>query len=278
MDPASIEDITFLARSEHRITVLDAVTEAQRERHELRELTGASRVSINRVLDDLEDRDWIVRENGSCEATAQGGFVAEEFTRRLDNLRTLDHLGENVNWIRLDQFDFDLRHLQDATIITPTWDDFSAYTRTLVDLVNESTTLKAIGTGLHREFLQALADATINGELSLELVYKPEVIDAIESDPDLCRRCRDVIAADRANVYRYQGENSLMMLGIHETTETSDDVVLLCGQHGEDAPPGTVKTSNTRVQSWAESYFESVRDDATLIDADTFAPERPEAN
>lgn len=183
-----------------------------------------------------------------------------------------------MNWIRLDQFDFDLRHLQDATVITPTWDDFSAYTRTLVNLVYESTTLRAIGTGLHREFLQALADATINGDLSLELIYTSEVIDAIESDLDLCRRCRDVIDTDQATVYRYHGDDSLMMLGIHETTEPSDDVVLLCGQHNEDAPPGTVKASNTRVRSWAESYFESVRDDAMPINADAFVPERPEAN
>lgn len=59
MDQASIKDITFLARSEHRIAVLDALQEAPRARHELRELTGASRVTVNRVLDDLEDRGWI---------------------------------------------------------------------------------------------------------------------------------------------------------------------------------------------------------------------------
>lgn len=180
---SSLDDVEFLSRSSSRVQVLNEITDSPRTRHELRELTGASRVTINRIVDDLEDRGWIVRENGRCEATAQGAFAAEEFTRVLDNLGTLDHLDEHVHWIQLDQFDFDLCELQDANVITPTWDDFGAYTRTLVDLVYDSTAIRAIGTGLHREFVQALGDATLKGDLSLELIYKPEVIDAIKSEP-----------------------------------------------------------------------------------------------
>ncbi len=273
---SSLEDVEFLARSESRVEVLEAIADAPRSRHELRELTGASRVTVNRIVDDLEDRGWIVRENGRCEATPKGAFVAAEFTRLMDNLETLDHLGEHVNWIALEQFDFDLRELEQANVITPTWDDFAAYTRTLVDLVYESTAIRAIGTGLHREFLEALCDATIRGDLSLELIYEPEVIDAIESEPDLRRVAGDLADVDRGKLYAYRGTDSLMMLLIHETKEPREDVALLCGQHDDDAPPGTVETTNARVRRWAESYFDSVCDDSQLLDAGDLQSGQPE--
>lgn len=273
---STLDDVAFLSRSSSRVEVLQAASQAPRTRHELRELTGGSRVTVNRILDDLEDRGWLDRENGRIEATAQGACVAEEIRRLLNNLQTLNSLGEHVNWIQLDQFDFDLCELQDATVVTPTWDDFGAYTNTLVELVYESTAIRAIGTGLHREFVQALADATITGDLSLELIYEPEVIAAIESEPDLCRLVRDLAAVDSATLYRYHGDDPLMMLLIHETRQPSDDVVLLCGQHEERAPPGTVETRSTEVRSWAESYFESVRTHAEPVDTDTLVPGRPE--
>lgn len=263
----TFDDAQFLSRSSSRVVVLDAVADTPRPRHELRSLTEASRVTINRIVADFEDRGWVVHENGTWAATGQGASVADEFTRVLDNLRTLEHLGEHVNWLRMSRFEFDLCELQDANVITPTWDDFAAYTSTLVDLVYESTDIRAVGTGLHREFLQALSDATLNGELSLDLIYTPAVIHAIESEPDLCRLVRDLSDSERATIYRYGGGDSLMMLLIHETDDPREDVVLLCGQHDEGAPPGTVETTNPRVKSWAEAYFDAVQADARPIDA-----------
>lgn len=272
----SLEDVAFLARSASRVTVLEAISGSPRARHELREATGASRVTVNRILDDLEARGWIVHDDGTYEPTPLGAVVAEEFTRLLDNLETLDHLGEHVNWMHIDRFEFDLRRLRDATVVTPTWDDFAAYTNTLIDLVYDSTAIRAIGTGLHREFVKALADASINGDLSLELIYTPAVIDAILSEANLSRLVRDLADVKGANLYRYHGEEPLMMLLIHETIDPRDDVTLLCGQHEEDAPPGTVETPDERVRAWAEGVFESVRADSALLEADVLRPGRPE--
>lgn len=269
-------DVAFLARSASRVRVLAATAERPRTRHELRELTGASRVTVNRVADDLEDRGWIVREDGRCEATPQGAYVAGEFTRVLDDIETLDHLGEHVSWIPVERFDFDLRELRDAVVITPTWDDFAAYTRRLVELVADSTAIGAIATGLHREFVQALGEATVGGGLDLELVYPPEVIDAIRAEPDLCRLLGDAIDTGSAAIYRYHGADPLLMVAIHELADPREDVVLLCGQHEEDAPPGTIQTSNARVRTWAESYVASVREDSRRLDVEELLAGRPE--
>ena len=59
----SLDAVDWLTRSEHRVEVLEALTEGQRLRSELQELTGISRVTSNRMLAELEDRNWIDRKS-----------------------------------------------------------------------------------------------------------------------------------------------------------------------------------------------------------------------
>lgn len=271
-DGAAREDVEFLLSSWNRHEVLETVTRGPRTRDELRERTDTSRVTMSRILSDLESRDWIRRTEGGYVATSAGGAIAEEVARFLENIRTLHRLGDDVDWIRIDEFDFDLSHLQDATIIKPTWDDFAAQTRVLTDLVYESITIRGIGTGMDREFMEALVDATVNGELSTELILSQEVIDAINAEPELTRLFRDFADADDGEIYRYQGPESLMELGIHETDEASEDVVMICGHHEEGAPPGTLELRNPTVRDWAESYFEARRAESHQLQAAVFTP------
>lgn len=55
---SSLDDIEFLTRSERRVEVLNAIHTAPRTRDELEKVTDASRVTFDRILADLEDRDW----------------------------------------------------------------------------------------------------------------------------------------------------------------------------------------------------------------------------
>lgn len=265
-------DVAFLANSWNRLDVLEAAATEPRDRDELMEFTGVSRVTLSRILADLESRGWIERGDLGYVATSAGRLVAEELGTTLANLETLDELGENTRWIQLEQFDFDLHHLRDAEIIMPTWDDISAQVTELVDLVYDSEAIRGIGTGVDREFLKALADATLDGTLSIQLVFTPAVIDAIADDEELARLFRDLTDAPDAAVYRHRGDDPLMMLGIHETADGRDDVVELCGYHEEGAPPGTVRTTDEAVREWAESYFAQRRAESHQLRAPVFTP------
>lgn len=266
------EDLEFLASSWNRLDVLEAVLEEPKPRAELRDITPVSRVTLSRILSDLEDREWIVRQETGYEATSAGQFMAEAVTGLLNNIRTLHRLGENIEWINLEQFDFELSCLADADVITPTWDDFSAQTRQLIDLVYETSTLKGIGTGLDREFIRAVVDATVGGDLSTELIFTSDVIEAVNEEPELARLFRDLSDAPDAAVYRYNGEGSVMELGIHGTGDFDDDVVMLCGEYEDGAPPGTVKSTDPAVRNWANSYFEARRAESHRLKAAVFTP------
>ena len=59
---AALDDIDFLTRSEHRVTVLEALMDEPREYGELKDLTGVSRVTLNRLLAQFEEKKWIVED------------------------------------------------------------------------------------------------------------------------------------------------------------------------------------------------------------------------
>jgi predicted transcriptional regulator len=198
--------------------------------------------------------------------------VANEIKRLLRNITTLNRLGDNVEWIRLDQFDFELHCLEDAHIIMPSWDDFAAQTRALTDIVNNSSRLRGIGTGLDREFMRAVADAGTTGDLTVELIFAPKVIDAICSDPELSDRFRTLAAAPNASIYRYEGDDTLMEMGIHDTHGPEPDSVMLCGDYEDGAPPGTVESTHKTVREWAESCFADRRAESTNLKPTVFTP------
>lgn len=271
-DDGAREDVEFLVSSWNRHEVLKSVTRGTRTRNELREETDVSRVTLSRILSDLESKNWIDRTGDGYEATRLGTAMAEEVNRLLENLRTVNQLDDDLGWIQIDQFDFDLAHLQDASLIKPTWDDFAAQTRLLTDLVYESTAIRGIGTGMDREFMEALVDATVNGTLSSELILSPDVIDAINAEPEFTRLFRDFADADDGELYRYQGQKALMELGIHETEGPGDDPVMICGEYEDGAPPGTLESTNPAVRKWAESYFEARRAESHRLKAAVFTP------
>lgn len=268
----SHDDVEFLAGSWNRLDVLEAVVDGPRTRTELDERTDVSSVTLSRILSDLEARGWITRTRGSYEATPAGTFVVSRVRDLLAELQTVHHLGENVAWIPVDRFDFDITRLQDATVITPSWDDFSAYTRAMVDLLDESTEIRSIATGLDSEFVRAMAEACLDGTLTLELVYEPAVVDAIVADDELSSLFADLADSDRAAVYRYRGDDDLLMLGVYRGRADRADGVFLCGEHDEGAPPGTVQSTDSGVWEWAASTFASRRAASERLDAGVFTP------
>lgn len=260
------EAVEFLVSSWNRFDVLDAVADGPRTRTELKERTDVSRVTLSRILSDLEDRGWIDREADRFEATASGAVVAAELSRLLDNVKAADDLGGVVEWLPVDQFDFDLRHLADATVITPGHGDLTAPTQDLVDLAHGCRRIRAIPTGITHEFIAALRDATVDGDLSLECLLPPAVFEVVSDDAELRRQFSNMSDSGQTRIFHYRGDASVPMLGIF------DDRVMICG-HGEgDVPPGTIETTDDFVRSWAESYFEARRAEGRQLEPGAFTP------
>lgn len=260
-------DVEFLANSWHRLDVLEAVADGPQTRTELKERTDVSRVTLSRILSDLEQRGWIVRDAGQFEATANGAVVAREVSELLDTMITADEMGNALEWLPIEEFDFDLEHLRDVSVITPDSSDLNAPTRDLVDLMREGSRIRNITNAINHEGMVALRDAVVTGDLSLEYILTPEVVETVSNDSELRRVVADLCDSEGAEIYQYLGETPVTMVATYD-----DERVVVCGHGDGGVPPGTIQTTNNAIRSWAESYLDDLRAESDRLEPELFTP------
>ena len=263
MDP-TLDDIEFLASSQHRVGVLDALLDAPHDRRELRTATGASSPTMGRVLTDLEDRHWITKAGRMYQVTNLGEFVATRFRAFRDAMRLERSLREAWPWLPHELENFTIELFADVTLARPG----PGYPYQPVERVTELVE----GAGLMRGFGMVMLKSSnleVFFERSLEdlrsdYIYPPEVFEQIlEWDPEAVleavhhRNCTvwlhdDLPLDDRCGICLF------------------DDHVSICCYDGETGSlEATIDTGSPELVAWAESYYECLRAEATLLhDAD----------
>lgn len=263
---SALEEVEFLAGSPNRVRVLDLIRAAPRTRDDLKEATDVSRVTLSRILGELEDRNWIERPNHQYKATPRGRFVAGEFTQLLGNLEAAEDLDDILWWLPTDQFGFDLDCLRDAEVSVQSRSDHTAAIRHVAALVDGAAHVRGIATGVSREVIDAFWDLTVTRDGRLDLVLEEFAIDIVRTDAGLRQRFRELMESGQATVYRYEGSASVIMMMLTE------DTVVLCGHDDEGPPPGTIQTTNATVHSWAESYFTTIQAVGSPLQIGAFTP------
>lgn len=265
----ALEDIEFLARSPHRIEVLGALADAPRTRHELKERADVSRVTISRLLDDLTDRGWIVNDNGQYEATARGRLVSREFARLQGNLTVGDKLADALEWLPVQEFEFDLARLHDADVLrAASWESQTAAIRHAANCVEGTTEIRGTGIGFSHEVVEAIKERVIENGAIFEMVIDETALRMIRNDEGLRHRFRDILQADSGALYRYTATAPLHMV------VTMDELVVICGHVEDGPPPGTLETTDQKVHRWAQTYFEGALSEASPVEVEALTPQR----
>lgn len=258
------EPIEFLVGSWSRFRVLNALGTTPRTRDDLMELTGVSRSTLSRILSDLTDRGWIVRRNDEYEATAKGVLVATEMEQLVSNIETAEELGAALEWLPPDMLGFDLAHLADATVLTPSPQDHTEPMRHITESISSTTNMRIVATGVTHKVVDAICRAGIAGDLTLHCVLDDGAFSGIRADADLREMFQEMIEAGHCEAYHYDGEDDLLDINL------VDDAVMLCGHSDSGPPPGVVISSDDTVQTWAAVTFEMRRDESNPLDADAF--------
>ncbi len=270
---SSLEEIEFLARSPHRVEVLESLAEAPRTRHELKERADVSRITIRRLLDDLEDRGWIDHDDGQYESTAKGRIVAREFARLQSNLSVADDLTEALPWLPTREFDFDLAYLRDADVLlTSDWENQTEVIRHAADLVEGTQRIAGTAIGFSHAVVDEIRDHVVEGNGEFEVVINAACQRMIRNDPDLRERFQEMLASGDATLHHYTGDRPLHMV------VTFDDRVQICGHVEHGPPPGSVESTDPRVLAWARSYFENARAGSDPIGVAELAPDTQESD
>ena len=261
-------DLDWLTRSENRVTVLELLAAEPREYAELQDAIGVSRVTMNRMLDDLEEHGWLMRASRTEEhrITPCGRLVIDEITEALDAVATARKLRDVQQYLPVESFDFDLRQLENAEVVTPTRTNTVAPLKSSADLALDADYIRVVSEYWDIIHVQAVADYLREHpeSIDIQLVFLGDSLDAIAADSDMAHGFREV--ADRTSCkYYYHPDEWLYALSIFGET------VVLELNDGQGAVPATVISDDEEVLAWAEERFERYRNEADPLDTDVFS-------
>lgn len=251
----ALEDVEFLARSEHRVDTLTALAERPRSRSALRELTGASSSTVSRMLREFETRRWIVRTGHEYEATELGSFVAsgmKDLLERLDTERKLRDV-----WERLPTAEegFTLEMASSAVVTVSSADDPYAPVNRFESLLEGTSEFRFVGSDL--ALLEPCKDEfrrRILGGMRAEIIDPPSVARYVLSA--YADHCAPALESGNLTIMLY---DELPPYGLALFDRR---VAISCYNPANGTVQAFVDTDSLETREWAESTYASFRREA----------------
>ena len=260
---APLEVIEFLALSPNRVRVLDALTEGPVGRYELEETTGVARATLGRILDDFDERGWIVEADREYRTNQVGDYVARELATALERFAPVPALSEVAEWFPEEGFDFDLSHLAGAEVVRSTRSDALAPTTHIARRIRDADGVRLITYAVLPSVMEACWRGAVERGLELDGVLDEGALEGFGTDPQMMEQAQEMFETGRAEVYVHHGE-------VPSTVFVVDDVVLLCLSGGEGAPLAVIETDDASVREWAESRIDDLRSEGERLDPSLF--------
>lgn len=261
--PSSLDDVEFLARSPNRIAVLEALATTAQTHRQLQEETGASRVTVQRVLGDLADRAWVRARGDVYELTVLGELVVESFSALQRTLATVAELDDVVRWLPAD-VGLDVRLLAGASVATPTTSDPFALLRTAEEHLSAATDVRLLTNGTAPETLELMRRRTERGEQRLQFVTDAATLDATLADDEMRADLRTILDTGNALLFRHDAPIPFVLSILDDGVDlglTDDDGIQRVLVHSDDEA----------VMEWAEKTFREYRGAATQVDPERIA-------
>ncbi|WP_049922679.1 helix-turn-helix transcriptional regulator [Halopiger djelfimassiliensis] len=177
-----IEDIEFLARSEHRSAVLAALSRGPQRRADLRESIGVSQSTIGRTLRAFDERHWISRNEGYYEATPLGAFVSEGMQDLLERFETEQALRHVWQYLPDESSGFTVDLVADGVVTVAAADDPYGPVNRFQSLLDGADRVRFVGcdVALLEPCTDELRRRIADGRHT-ELIGPPNMGDAIRS-------------------------------------------------------------------------------------------------
>lgn len=261
MGPSATDAIRFLSNSEHSVRVFERLAEGPATSKELAEQTGASRSTVLRILDRGDSRGWVTSEGSRYEITGVGRAMVREFVAYRETVEGIQHLGRAFDVLPDSAHELDYRHLRDAEVTFRTEDNpFARFDRGL-SLIRDADVCRWVSSAAPLEYVNVVVDCVEQQGLTVEGVVGADLVETLRDDPERAEPWHAV--ADR--VWVYDGPVPVSIELVDET------VVLWLTPTRDDRWEGAalLESDHPAVQSWAESLYESYREEAEPLDPTT---------
>ena len=263
MDTA-LDDIAFLANSENRVAVFERLVDGSRDRDELTDQVDASRVTIARILRELEAREWITHSGQVYTVTPLGEWVYDEFTHLVGEMEAEHRLREAMQWLPADLLTFDVRCLRDAELILVDETDATVLIRRIVEFHRSGDRIRGIARESAPAFIENQWELTVQEDTRVRLVITPGIVETIRDHQPTARRFREMLYEGNARYFVY--EDIPISVGIVNGAVG----INLTDERG--ALKGGLKTDNETVHAWAVDLFETCKEQARPVEPDAVTP------
>lgn len=264
----ALADVAYLSRSRNRITILEALRSGPHTSGRLEEITQASRSTLERILTELEERDWAERSPDGYVVTPVGERVIDEFRPVVATMETIRSLGEAVAWLP-DELSIGLHHFGEATVRRTTPNSPMAEAVYLVELMRDASafyTLTYVAPPL--SLLQRMRDGAVEERLTAANVLTDDLVSYLRGKPEQTPYWREYVEAG-ARVYRYEGHIPCNVFVVDET-------VLIANNEPEAGHPCEfIETTNETVRSWGRELIDTYRRESDRLAPEAFTDDRP---
>jgi predicted transcriptional regulator len=244
-----LEELEFLARSPNRVNVLDALTQGWIGRYELEETTGVTRATLSRILDDFENRGWVIKKDRQYETTQLGTYVSREVMSLLESFEPVPALNEVAQWFPEEGFDFDLGCLTGAKIVRATKSDGLAATAHITNGIRNADRVQLITYSVLPSVMEMCWQGIVDDDLELLSVLDGAVLEKVSNDPRMVEQAQEMADSDRFDVYVYFDDISYTIFVV-------DNAVMLCLSGDEGPPLAVIETDDETIRSWAETTID----------------------
>jgi predicted transcriptional regulator len=223
-------------------------------------LGDASRVTITRVLRELEDRNWIEGTGQEYAVTPLGEWVCDEFTRLVGVMESETRLREPLQWFPSDLLTFDVQCLRDAELVRLDRSDATAVVRRIVEFHRSGERIRGVARVAAPVFIENQWELTVEGDTRLEMVLTPDVLGMVQDHPPSAQQLREML--DEENVSLFVNDDVPISVGIVDGTVG----INLTDERG--ALRGGLVTDDETVRAWAVDLFETCRENGRPVEPD----------
>ncbi|MFC4544052.1 helix-turn-helix transcriptional regulator [Halosolutus amylolyticus] len=254
-----IDDIAYLARSEHRVPTLVALTTRPRSRSELCELTGVSSSTMRRTLGEFEARSWIRKEGYQYVATRLGETIASGMEDVIERVETERKLRDVWHWLPAEVSEFPIETWADMTVTVAEPDFPYRPVDRFESLLRETNEFRSLRpeVALMDPCLDVLSQLIDDG-VGITLIDRPSCHTYFLSTyPD---RSSEMLKQDNFTVLEH---DELPPYGIGLL---DDRVAISCYEQDSGTVRAVIDTDAPAVREWAESVYTSYRSDAQPLE------------
>ncbi|WP_135830128.1 helix-turn-helix transcriptional regulator [Halorussus halobius] len=252
----AIEQVRFLAASEHRVAALGALGSSPLSPAQLREDLDVSRATVHRILDSFEEFGWVRRGDDGYRATAAGRIVLRRFDDVRETVAAVDSLSEFLS-------EFELAHdlplpldEYDVVASTPT-DPYAAAEHFVSGVPTDADRLRALLPTVVPAFDRACEPLVERGA-SVQLVLSQSAAETSrESYPE---NFEQALALDSLSL-SISPETFTFGLSVF------DETVFLGGYDDGGHLEVCLRSTDDDLREWALSVFRTFRDEAETVES-----------